>query len=210
MNALLRKGGSILMSQPADGSGAPQTLFRWPRYVYVESQSPDGRWVLVSVNDASGRLDVMAVPADGSGPPLAVATGPPEQCNGQLSSDGAFVAYDSDESGRTEVYVAPFPSATGKWQASAKGGAQPRWSRDGKELYFIDPDNTLTVVTVTRSGAGLEFGAPQALFQIYGSNATIVRYDVAPDGQSFLVTSDVEEAAPPVTLVTNWVATLGR
>jgi Tol biopolymer transport system component len=122
-----------------------------------------------------------------------------------FSPDGRFVAYSSDEAGRSEVYVTPFPGLGAKWQVSPAGGQQPRWSRDGRELFYVDPANHLTVMDVVPSGAGVEFGAPRRLFQIYGSFKTVIRYDLAPDGRRLLVSRDAtDDSAAPLTLITDW------
>jgi hypothetical protein len=161
--------------------------------------------MLASVTDSAGSFDLLAVPLDPEGPPLPVAVGHGEQLNGQFSPDGRFVAYSSDEADRSEVYVTPFPGLGAKWQVSPAGGRQPRWSRDGRELFYIDPANHLTVVDVAPSGAGVEFGAPRRLFQIYGSFRTVIRYDLAPDARRLLVSRDAtEDSAAPLTLITDW------
>ena len=211
MNALLKTGGSQLLSLPADGTGGTKLLDSSPGYLYPESVSPDGRWLLASRINPADRYDVIAMPMDGTATRLTVATGPSQQHGGRFSPDGKYVAYSSDESGRFEVYVTTFPPPGSKWQASQQGGWQPRWSPDGTELYFVDPANHLTAMKVTRSGAGLEFGTAERLFQIYGSGNLTPRYDVARDGSRFLVTTDVVGSrARPLTLVTNWMAALPR
>ena len=211
MNTLLRSGGSSLLSLPADGTGAPQIVWTSPGYILPRSVSPDGRWIVADTQDRTGSYDVLAVSLAGGEAPIPVATGPATQIGGALSPDGRFVAYASDESGRNEVYVMAFPPPGGRWQTSATGGKEPRWSRDGRELFFIDAENFVTALAVMPSGGGLEFGSPQRLFQIYGSTGTVSRFDVAPDARRFLITTDAAEGmARPVTLVTDWVSTLQR
>jgi Tol biopolymer transport system component len=211
MNSLLRKGGSEVLALSADGTGSAKSVASWPQYVYPESGSPDGRWLLASWGTSGERYDVVALPTDGVGKALPVATGPANQFNARFSPDGKHVAYASNESGRFEVYVTTFPPPGSKWQASQKGGWQPRWNGDGSELFFVDPENYLTALKVTRSGAGLEFGSAQRLFQIYGASGLTLKYDVARDGGSFLLTGNVDgTSARPLTLVTNWIATLHR
>ena len=84
---------------------------------------------------------------------------------GQFSPDSHWVAYQSNESGREEIYVRPFPGPGGQWQVSTEGGIWVRWRPDGKELYYIAPDNKLMAVPITTQGATLEPGTPAALFQ---------------------------------------------
>ena len=117
------------------------------------------------------------------------------------------MAYHSNESGRFEIYVQPFPGPGGKWQVSTNGGVQPRWRRDGKEMFYIAPDGTLMAAPVQASGLTFEAGAPAALFrpQIVGagSNTQKAQYAVSADGR-FLINVSTEEAASPITLILNW------
>ena len=116
-----------------------------------------------------------------------------EERMSQFSPDGRWVAYASDESGRSEIYVRPFQGTGGQWQVSTGGGVTPLWRRDGKELYYIAPDARLMAVgfaTVSTAGAAPAIGTPTALFQtriLYGGTnpvGTTRQYDVAPDGRS--------------------------
>jgi Uma2 family endonuclease len=126
--------------------------------------------------------------------------------SGQFSPDGRWVAYQSNESRRDEVYVRPFPGAAGQWQISTSGGSQARWRADGKELYYIDPDGKLMAAPIAVKGGTLEPGTPMALFQtrIFGGGAsTGQQYDVARDGR-FLINTVLDDAASPITLILNW------
>ena len=128
----------------------------------------------------------------------------------KLSPDGRFLAYISDDSGRPEIYVRPFPDGAGKWQASVIGGTQPRWRSDGKELYYVEGQGALMAVPVATE-PGFTLGQPQQLFE----TPDLVRlggapqYDVSADGQRFITIAPVEdgdeEAAPPtIRVVENW------
>ena len=129
------------------------------------------------------------------------------------SPDGRWVAYQSNESGRYEIYVRPFRSdgsvGEGKWQISNNGGTEPRWPRRGNEIFYIAPDNVLMSVSV-KTGAAFEAGAPRPLFATRPlRSVNVLRYDTTSDGQRFLVATPVEEAAsPPATVVLNWPAAL--
>jgi eukaryotic-like serine/threonine-protein kinase len=125
--------------------------------------------------------------------------------NGQISPDGKWVAYASNESGEWEIYVTTFPSAAGKWQVSRGGGTEPRWRGDGKEIYYIGPTETLMAVTV-ETGGGLSSGAPIPLFQIRGrapiSSTDLFTYDVTKDGKRFLVNQYLKpDHVIPLTIV---------
>ncbi len=139
-----------------------------------------------------------------------------------FSPDGRWVAYMSDESGRSEIYVRPFVApaapptpdralatpADGQWQVSTAGGLFPRWRTDGRELYYLGPDGQMMAAPVTATGTTLEPGTPVALFQtrIVGGgtdNRQGRQYDVAPDGR-FLINTVLDDAASPITVILNW------
>src|SRR5205085_12068796 len=101
-------------------------------------------------------------PNDGKAIPIA--TTPFDELNGQFSPDGRLVAYESNESGRFEIVVQPFPEATGKWQVSTNGGVQARWRADGKELYFVAPDGKMMAASITVSGTRFSSATPVPLF----------------------------------------------
>jgi serine/threonine-protein kinase len=126
------------------------------------------------------------------------------------------VAYQSNESGRPEIYVRPFPGPGGQWQVSTAGGIAPRWRPDGKELYYISPDSTLMAAPILVTGTALEPGLPTALFQpriALGGAAvagTRQQYDVAPDGRFLINVSTGEGGAAPITVIQNWTPNTTR
>ena len=137
---------------------------------------------------------------------------------GRFSPDGRFVAYVSDSSGRYEIYVQPFPAASGsKTTISTAGGISPRWRGDGKELFYISPDSKIMTVEVSTT-PGFKAGIPRPLFTapIWGGGTfrNVTRYDVTADGKRFLinsVTADAATSAPtPITIVLNWTALLKK
>jgi len=181
------------------------------------SWSSDGRFLLYARADPKTGTDLWALPLTGERKPLAVVQTAMEQPGGQFSPDSRWLAYESNESGRMEVYVQPFPEASGKWQASIDGGTSPRWRHDGRELYYVAPDARLMAVPVMVSpdGKTLDLGVPVPLFRTRlasGAGVTAGRpeYAVAPDGR-FLMNTVVEDTAPsPITIVLNWEALLGQ
>jgi hypothetical protein len=151
------------------------------------------------------------LPLFGDRKPLPFLQMPYNEAYGQFSPDGRWVAYLSNESGRDEVYVAPFPRPAGKWQVSTTGGVAPRWRRDGKEIFYVAPDNKLMAAAVSGQASAFEVGAVQPLFEIHRNGPVIggylgYNYDVAADGQRFLVNTVGEQAAAPLTLIVNWQA----
>ena len=140
---------------------------------------------------------------------------------GTFSPDGRWVAYVSNESGRNEIFVAPFDSAaprTGrapatKWQVSTAGGNWPRWRNDGKEIFYLAPDNRLMAVAGDGRVAAFDVGAARSLFTMRPVNNQRFMYDVSSDGQRFLVNTPVDDSGPaqaPITLVINWPAIVKR
>jgi hypothetical protein len=138
---------------------------------------------------------------------------------GRFSPDGQWVAYDSNESGRYEIYVRRFSpgevSGTGKWPVSTGGGEQPRWRGDGKELFYLGPDRRMMAVEVRTTGDKFEAGLPRALFPTraiaVGSGLLFSVYAVTADGQRFLIITEGEEALlQPATVVVNWAAGLKK
>jgi eukaryotic-like serine/threonine-protein kinase len=130
----------------------------------------------------------------------------------RFSPDGKWVAYSSNETGRSEIYVTSFPDAHGKWQVSNAGGEQPRWRGDGKELFYLSADSKIMAVQVT-TGANFDARAPTALFQAYPRESVAATseqffYDVSPDGQKFLINTQLKTATAPMSVVLNWNAKL--
>jgi Tol biopolymer transport system component len=154
--------------------------------------------------------------ATGEKKPIPVVATEASEDQGQFSPDSHWVAYRSSAGGRNEIYVRPFPPAEsgGQWKVS-NNGIQPRWSRDGKELFYIATDGKLTSVAVSTSGGTFKSGTPQPLFdsQVYGGAAATgaMRWDLTPDGKKFLIiTQAMETSFSPMTVILNWPALLKR
>ena len=132
----------------------------------------------------------------------------------QFSPDGRWIAYASNETGKMEIYVSPFPNVNGKWQVSTGGGQEPRWRGDGKELFYLSPDGKIMAAQVT-SGASFAAGPPVALFQTHRrqplSSQDTYSYDVSQDGQRFLVATRLDEAnAAPLSVLLNWASEMEK
>ena len=200
---------SALSVKPINGPGE-EVLLEAPDKNYPEDWSPDGRFVsFVSLHSQGKRnfqLWALSLGAERKATPLA--TEAPTQGASRFSPDSRWIAYSSDESGNFDVYVRSFPGPGGKWQVSTAGGWDPRWRRDGKELYYLSLDNKVMAVPVSLDST-FQTGAPAALFSTPSTVAWPSAYDVSRDGQRFLINSPSgEEGSPPLTLVTNWTALL--
>ena len=178
----------------------PPTAHTW--------RSTDGRFLLYGEADPKTGRDLWALPVTGNDrKAITIVNTPFEELNGQFSPDGRWVAYETNESGRFEIVVQPFPAPTGKWQVSTGGGIQPRWRADGKELYFIAPDGKLMAASIT-AGATFAAGTPVALFPVTvppGAGSNKQQYAVSRDGR-FLINQPVETSntTAPITLILNW------
>jgi hypothetical protein len=129
----------------------------------------------------------------------------------QVSPDGKWMAYQTNESGRREVYITAFPAGGAKWQVSTSGGTSPKWRRDGKEIFFLDPADKIVAVDVNISGNAVQLGVPHELFQTVGIQREYGPFDVTADGQKFLLNSgNLKEGTDPLTLVLNWPAELKK
>jgi dipeptidyl aminopeptidase/acylaminoacyl peptidase len=152
----------------------------------------------------TGGGDLFAVPPN-KGAPVPVAQTLAAETKGRFSPDGNWIAYQSDEGGRNEVYVQPFPGTPAQRQrVSLNGGTSPQWGRKGRELYFISGDNRLMVATASsaENSRSLEFGTPKALFRSPLPQGA--EYDTSRDGDRFLILAPVEEP-PPIIVLTNWM-----
>jgi len=134
--------------------------------------------------------------------------------NGQFSPDGKWVAYASNETGKWQIYVTSFPEARGKWQVSSGGGEQPRWRRDGKELFYLSSDYKMMAAPVT-IGANFDSRSPIALFQTTPREPISLNdqfvYDVSRDGQRFVINTPVKEGeTTPMSIILNWPARLNK
>ena len=191
--------GGGLFVKDTDATGGEREL---AKYAVPLSWSRDGRILAFQ----EGRLFLM--PLDGS-PPVPVGASVAFPLGADISPDGKYVAFASGESGRLEMYVEGIAPERGKWQISANGGVQPRWRRDGKELFFLSPDSKMMAVDL-QTGSAVTSGIPRILFETSGSASNRPRsYDVTADGLRFLIASGAsgtENAS--ITVVLNWWASL--
>jgi serine/threonine protein kinase len=175
---------------------------------YPLAWSADGQNLLFLRSTPETRNDLWILPMSGDRKPRPYLNTPVSEFNGRISPDGRWVAYVSNESGRSEAFVQSFPVAGNKKRISTSGGTGPMWRRDGRELYFVTPDQTLMAVSVA-SGTSNEFSSPTRLFQTQhlksGTVASRPSYGPSADGQRFLVMVPVENDRPRgIQLIHNW------
>ncbi|HZM94442.1 MAG TPA: protein kinase [Vicinamibacterales bacterium] len=205
-----RKGGFDVYRQAPSGS-SDELVLEDSLGEFPESISPDGRFLLYVFGSGTlRRSDLWVLPLAEPRKPFPFLETPFVETQGQFSPNGRWIAYSSNESGQMEVYVAPFPGPGSRWRISPAGGSWPRWRRDGAEIFYLTPGNTLSSATVSDKGADFSVGEARPLFTVRPRprvRLDAFPYDVSADGQRFLVNSFVEEtASTAITLVINWSA----
>ena len=205
-------GGRSLRSRRADGTGAVDTLFMSLRGVYSVVLTPDSNTFLLRLSTSPTADIVLAHRGDTATVPL-VASPAFQETSPALSPDGRWLAYTSDESGRNEVYVRPYPNVdAGRWQVSQAGGSSPHWSHTGRELFYENGAKAL-VATAVVPGVTFTVGAQVTLFNTSGFAGTggavnYLHYDVAPDDQRFVFfrkpTENGEVTVDPLVQMVNW------
>jgi len=200
-----RKGHFDLYQKSANGAGSEELLLESNFDKAPSSFSPNGRFLLYSAVDPKTKADLWVLPLGGDRKPFPFLQTEFTESFGQFSPDGRWIAYRSDESRGGEIYVAPFPGPGGQRQVSTAGGRQPRWRGNGKELFYLSPDDKMMAAEVNGQGATLEVGAVRPLFEARQSVTGGFLYDVTGDGQRFLINAAVEQkASSPIILVQNW------
>jgi eukaryotic-like serine/threonine-protein kinase len=205
-----RRGAYDIYQKPAVGPGSEELLLASEVTKSPTDWSPDGQYILYGIIDPKTGSDIWALPLEGNRKPFPVVQTDFDQQIGQFSPDGKWIAYESNESGRYEIYVQPFPGPGGKVQVSNNGGAQVRWRRDGKELFYVALDGRLNAVPIQLASNGhtIDPGTPTPLFATRIGGAISLpfkqQYDVSPDGQRFLMNTIIDEAAAPITVILNW------
>jgi Tol biopolymer transport system component len=216
-----RKGPRNLYLKPSSSAGAEELLLESPQLKTAYGWSADGRFLLYQSIDPTTNMDLWVLPMKGDRTPWAFLRTDFSERMGQFSPDGRWVAFMSNESGRTDIYIRPFvePSPPGtasqtagapdvQWQVSTAGGLYPLWRHDGREIYYIGPSGEMMATPIAVTGTALEPGTPMALFpaRIVGGGVDDGQgrqYDVAPDGR-FLINTELESATAPITLLMNW------
>ncbi len=211
-----RNGPFDLYRKSVEGLGGEELILQSDRDKYPTGWSPDGQHIIYAVSSAThgqatqSSWDIgMLTLRDERQPTLFLQTSHAEKY-AVPSPDGRWIAYQSNDSGRDEVFVTPFPGPGRKWQVSTDGGIHPTWRKDGKELFYISPDSKLMSVEVRPGEASFEIGQVTPLFDVT-HRAGGIPYAVDTDGERFLVIKDVmSEASSALTLVINWTADLNK
>jgi Tol biopolymer transport system component len=203
-----RSGSYQLYKKPASGASDELLIASGMNNSLSQDWSSDGRFVIAQVLDFKTVFDLWALSLSGDQKHFPVARSEHGEREGQLSPDMRWVAYDSTESGRREVWVQPFPPTGAKWQLSTGGGSSPRWRGDGRELFYVAADGKLTAVA-TETGSTFEGGAPRPLFQTMFRGGVYASYAVSHDGKRFLINVPPRvDDVTPITVVMNWTSLL--
>jgi Tol biopolymer transport system component len=209
-----RAGPDDLYWKPSNGAGTEELLFKSVNRKVPSDWSSDGRFVLYSETTTNNSSDIWALPLFGDKQPIPIVQSSFGEGQAKFSPDGRWIVYVSNESGTPQVYVQNFPDAGRKLMVSINGGFEPRWRRDGKELFYLGTDNKVMVVQVKTNGNDFEAGTPSPLFQ---ANLTLFvpvggsAGEVTHDGQRFLINVLVEEtSSSPAVVVQNWTASLKK
>ncbi len=199
-----RAAKANLYSKAFAGSATEELILDTDEPKGPTSYSRDGKYLLFSSYATDTKADVWIMSMEGETDIQPLLRTEFMEGGAVFSPDGKWVAYSSDESGRFEVYVMPFPGPGRKWQVSSAGGLTPRWRGDGGELYFQTLNNQIKAVSLGYQDSALIVGADEELFQFPTGRG----YDVSADGQKFLVVDEEDRVFSPLTLVVNWTAEL--
>ena len=194
-----RKGVIDLYERSVGGAATETLVWESPEGKNAYDWSSDGKWIVFAVQNPTTARDLWALPMAGEKKPIAVANSAANETLARFSPDGRWVVYRSNESGRDEVYVQPFPGPGPRTQISTGGGTFPTWPRKGKSLFYLDSSNRVMSVDVVPKGGSLEPGNPVPLFTV-SVGAT---YEPAPDGQRFLI-NEITRPPSPITILLNW------
>jgi hypothetical protein len=233
--ASARKGHFDLYVKNASGTASEELLYESDGDKVPTDWSRDGRYIVFNSIDPKRKTNrnIWVLPLFGDRKPFPYLQTEFTGVAATFSPDGHWIAWESDETGRYEVYLGPFPVGgrpppggrtavrppgetgsgpqDGNWQVSQGGGIQPQWKREGSSLFYVAPEGKLMEASVKEKGAAVEIGVPHELLQMplqFGGPLDST-YTVAPDGHRFLVNALVQGSAPePLTLVTNWTAGL--
>ena len=205
-----REGGLDIYRHASNLTGTDELVVKLhaPAIMFPSDWSADGKYMTYYRTSALGKLVEWVLPMEG-GDPIELPHDAYNRSQGQFSPKGKWLAYVSDESGTPQIYVQSFPESGGKWQVSGAGGTQPRWSSDGKELYFLAPDRNIMAAKVAASDGFEVIGVERLFATTLDLSAQRQTYAVAPDGR-FLLNAPVATSSAPLVVVLNWTALLKK
>jgi Tol biopolymer transport system component len=206
------RGAAELMMKRSSGTGTEERVYSSGALTVATDWSRDGKTILFHEQGGPGsnNWDLWLYSLQEHKARILLQT-PYIECCGKFSPDGRWVAYQSDESGKFQIYVLPASGNAGKWMISTDGGIRAQWSRDGKRIYYTSPDSKLMAVDVNARGDEFMAGVPQMLFGLNLKPTFGQQYDVSADGKRFLVNSPMQQGEmAPITVVQNWTAALKK
>ena len=205
-------GAMDVLMKLSSGGGSEELLLSGPGVKTPTSWSADAKFLLYDAADP-GNPDVWVLPLTGDRKPVPYMPTTAHEAGARFSPDGRWVAYSSNQTGRAEIFVAPFPATGGRTLVSTAGAVlgTPRWRRDGRELFYLGPNGSLMVAEVDGSGGDFQVLNVRPLFQFRPVVFAGSSWDVMPDGQSFLVNAADDDAeSQPLSLIINWTAALHK
>jgi hypothetical protein len=207
-----RLGFRNLFWKPADAATEEERLTTKDTTQAPGSWSQDGKWLAFQGVDRATGVDIWTLSLEDNREPQIFLKTPSDEATPQFSPDGRWLAYVSNESGRDEIYVQPFPGRARKWPISTEGGSQPRWSRSGRELFYRSGGKMMAVDIASRPS--FVAGSPRLLFEapFVTAGDHLISYDVAPDSQRFLGIREINPDPPAtqINVVLNWLEELKR
>ena len=201
---VVRDGQGSIMSRRVTGGGEARVADT-QEFPTTRTVAPDGSSILV--DDRRGRI--VRIPLNPPGKPEVLTKGNKVEIHPAYSPDGKWIAYAADQDGRFEVLVTAVADPAQKWQISSAGGVAPRWNRNGKEIFYIDLSNRVHAVSLEQAGNDLTIGTPAPLFT-FTPRPLSRAYDVAPDGQRFLINAMNEQESSTAVAVSNWKSRLPK
>ena len=201
----------LYMRSTTARDGEEQALLRTDENKFICDWSPDGRYIVYGSINGSTKADLWLLPLAGDRKPIPYLATPNNELDAQVSPDGHWLAYTSDESGTWEIYVQSFPIAGRKQIVSTAGGIEPRWRHDGRELFYLATDRNLMSVDIKTEAEAIKTGRPQTLFRapVPSLNVLVNWFTVTADGQRFVInTAAGKGIEQPITVLVNWSANL--
>jgi serine/threonine-protein kinase len=210
-----RGGAPNLFWQASDGTGTAERLTTSLQVQAPAAFTPDGKSLILRDTDPKTGADIALMTLEGERTPKPLIHSRFDEANAELSPDGRWIAYQSNESGRAEVHVRPFPKVdSGHWQISTNGGSQPLWARSGRELFFVDASRRIIAVPIQTGPSFTAGNTTVAVAALSVATAPGRAYDVSPDGKRFLVIqpagADDKASQPQLNVVLNWGDELTR